>query len=236
MDDLRSMLEAVTELELAAEVEPNKRISLKCTLIEIVSVAKISVSIPLYNGRRYPLEVGQKVRVYFKKEDLGVGSFSGLVVSRQLDGSIPLLFIQMVSLVDKTQRRNYFRLPLITDVILKIPTGVTIEKQVNNGKLVDVEIVNYKQTSVISKDISGGGLRALVGERMEPGQTLKVIVILEKERIEVDGEVVRCQLFDDAMRRYDCGIRFLEVEEKDRSRIIAFIFEKQRNLRKKGLV
>lgn len=236
MDNLRSMLENVTDLELAVEIEPDKRISLKCHLIEILTNAKFSVSIPTYDGRRYPLEIGKKVLVYFKREDLGVCHFAGLIVSRQIEVSMPHLCIQMVSNIDKIQRRDYFRLPLVTDVILKIPIGFTIEKQVNKGKIIDVEIVNYKQLSVITKDISGGGLRTLVGEPLELGQIMRIIIILEKERIEVEGEVVRCRIFDSAVKRYDCGIRFRDVEEKDRSKIIAFVFEKQRNLRKKGLV
>jgi c-di-GMP-binding flagellar brake protein YcgR len=104
------------------------------------------------------------------------------------------------------------------------------------GKLVEVEIPVYRELQVVTRDISGGGLRAMVGERFEPGMQLTVILLIENERIEVKAEVVRCQIFDETVKRYDCGLRFLEVEEKIRSRIIAFIFEKQRNLRKKGLV
>lgn len=236
MDNLRSMLENVTDIELAVEIAPDKRISLKCQLIEILTAAKFAVTLPTYEGRRFPLEIGKKVLVYFKKEDLGVCHFSGLVVSRQIDDELPVLFIQMVSSIDKIQRRDYYRLPLVTDVILKIPTGVVIEKQVDKGKIIDVEVVSYKQLSVITKDISGGGMRTLVGEPLELGQKIRTIIILEKERIEVEGEVVRCRLFDPSVKRYDCGIKFRDVEEKDRSKIIAFVFEKQRNLRKKGLV
>lgn len=236
MNDLRSMLKDVTVLELALETEPDKRISLKCDLVEILNAAKISVTVPAYNGRRYPLDTGKRLVVYFKKEDLGVCHFNGLVVSRQLDGEQPLLFIQMVSPVDKLQRRDYFRMPLVTDVILKIPQGVIHEKQVDMGKVLEVEKVSYRELKVVTKDISGGGLRALVGEQLELGLILKILILLENERIEVEGEIVRCQLFDAAVNRFDCGIRFRDVGEKDRSRIIAFVFEKQRNLRKKGLV
>ncbi len=236
MSDLRSMLKDVTVLELAVEVEPDKRISLKCELIEIVTAAKISVSVPIHNGRRHPLDVGKRLLVYFKKEDYGVCHFFGLVVSRQLDGLPPTLSIQMVSPIDKVQRRDYYRMPLITDVILKIPQGVTIEKQVDNGKIVEVEKTTYKELSVVTKDISGGGLRTLVGEQLELGLIMKIVIILENEQIEVEGEIVRCQIFDAAVKRFDCGIRFRDVGEKERSKIIAFVFEKQRNLRKKGLV
>ncbi len=236
MDNIRAMLADVTDLELAVEIGPNKRINLKCELFEIVTDTKFAVSVPIHNGQRYPLAVGLKMQVYFKKEDLGVCHFSGMVVSRHSTGSPPLLFIQLLSAVDKDQRRNYFRLPLLTDVILKIPAGITIEKQMDRGKIIEVEIVDYKKIPVITKDISGGGLRAIVGERLELGLKLQIIIVLEKDRVEVPAEVVRCQLSDPIVKRYDCGIRFLEMEEKDRSKIVAFVFEKQRNLRKKGLV
>lgn len=236
MESFRSMLENVTDLELTLEVSPDKRISLKSELVEIVTDTKIAVTLPSYQGRRYPLEVGKRLRIYFKKEDVGVCNFYGLVVSRKLEDSTPVLFIQMVSPVDKNQRRDFYRLPLVTDVIFKIQTGVITEKQVNNGKVVEVEIPSYRELAVVTRDISGGGLRAMVGERFEPGAKFQVIIILDNEHITVDAEVVRCQIFDETVKRYDCGVRFLEVEEKDRSKIIAFIFEKQRNLRKKGLV
>lgn len=236
MDNLRSMLENVTDIELALEAGPDKRISLKSELVEIVTDEKIAISIPSYNGRRYPLDVGKHLKVYFKKEDVGVCNFSGLVVARKLEDHTPLLFIQAVSAVEKQQRRDYFRLSVITDVIFKLQSGVVIEKQVNNGKVIDVEIPTYREVAVVTRDISGGGLRAMVGERIEMGSQILVDILLDNERIAVKAEVVRCQLFDDTVKRYDCGLRFLEVEEKDRSRIIAFIFEKQRNLRKKGLV
>lgn len=236
MESFRSMLENVTDLELTFELEPDKRISLKSELVEIVTDTKIAITIPSFNGRRYLLDVGKRLRIYFKKEDVGVCNFYGLVVSRKLDESMPILLIQMVSQVDKNQRRDYYRLPLVTDVIFKTQIGVVKEKQINNGKIEEVEIPSYKELAVVTKDISGGGLRAMVGERFEPGSKLQVIIILDNERIVVNAEVVRCQIFDETVKRYDCGVRFLEVEEKDRSRIIAFIFEKQRNLRKKGLV
>ncbi len=236
MENFRTMLQNVTDLELALEVEPDKRINLSSTLVEVVTETKIAVAIPTYNGRRFHIETGKRVRVIFKKEDVGVCNFTGLVVSHKLEGEIPLIYIQMVSNVDKNQRRDYFRLSIVTDVIFKIQTGVTTEKQVNMGKLVEVEIPVYRELQVVTRDISGGGLRAMVGERFEPGMKLTVILLIENERIEVKAEVVRCQIFDETVKRYDCGLRFLEVEEKIRSRIIAFIFEKQRNLRKKGLV
>lgn len=236
MDDFRVMLNNVTDLELVIETEPQKRVSLKCELIEILTAGKVAVSIPIYNGRRVPLEIGRRVRVFFKKEDVGVCNFNGLVVSRHLEGEMPSLHLQLVSAVDKNQRRDFYRLQLVTDVIFRLQTGVAIEKQVDNGKVIEVEIPSYRDIAVVTRDISGGGLRAMVGEHFNPGQQITVIILLEDERVEVTAEVVRCQLFDSTVMRYDCGLKFLDVDEKDRSRIISFIFEKQRNLRKKGLV
>lgn len=236
MDNLRSMLENVSTLELVTEIEPGKRIGLKCELVEVITENRLVASVPIHNGRRYPLETGTRMLVFFKKEDMGVCHFHGVIISRQMADGEPVMTIQMVSQVGKNQRRDYFRLPLVTDVILRLPTGSTTEKQVNNGRITEVEVISYRELSVITKDISGGGLRTLMNERIEPGQKLRVIIPLERERVEVSAEVVRCQLFDEVLKRYDCGIRFLDVEEKDRSRIIAFIFDKQRNLRKKGLV
>lgn len=236
MDDFRSMLQNIVNLELTFDLEPNKSISMKSELVEILSATKIAIAVPIYNGRRVPLEVGRRLRIFFKREDMGVCNFHGLVVSRQLDNGNPVLLVQMVSNIDKNQRRDYYRLQLVTDVIFRESMGVTLEKQVDNGKIIEVEVPAYKDHAVLTKDISGGGLRAAVGERFTLGQIITVVIPIEKDKIEVSGEIVRCQLFDEQLHRYDCGVKFLDLDEKDRSRIISFIFEKQRGLRKKGLV
>ena len=58
-----------------------------------------------------------------------------------------------------------------------------------------------------------------------------------KERqIEVKGNVVRIEKVDTFDYSYGLGIKFVGLNEKDRDKIIQFIFLKQRLLREKGLI
>ena len=81
-------------------------------------------------------------------------------------------------------------------------------------------------------DISGGGMKILCDKAVKPGQILKIssknfrypVVSLE-----VFGEVARVTpLQDDGEQRYEVGVKFLDLNEECRERIIAYIFQMQR--------
>jgi len=69
------------------------------------------------------------------------------------------------------------------------------------------------------------------------------VCIRLKERIET-GELLECELFlndfnkvsflKNDVYKYEIGVKFEKIEERDRERIIGYIFQEQRRLIKKG--
>lgn len=235
-DNLKTLLDDVEQVDIEIEGKGDIRLLMKSEIHKVVSDSKVVVAMPIYEGRRFPLDIGRRIRIFFMKQDTGVYSFIGLVVNRDIVDRIPRIHIQRVSPIRKTQRRDYYRLPVVMDAKVKIPDGIRKEKRIFKGKIEEVEEIQYKELEIVTKDISGGGLRAIANECIEPGVNVIATLNLNGRVIEVDSEIVRCIVVPDSIIRYDIGLKFNDMDEKIRSRIITFIFEKQRNLRKKGLV
>lgn len=178
------------------------------------------ISVPAYRGQRYPLYRGQKISISYYR-DAGEYQFYGEVI-KETDNNILAYAIRPISELSKIQRRNYYRLP--------IAINVYIEKKQASGR---------GKIECITKDISGGGIRAVCDENIEEGQGVRIELFLDEDDkdfgITIDGVVVR-NIRDRVTNSYELGIMFEKITQANEDKIHAFIFEKQRLLRKKGLI
>ncbi len=86
-----------------------------------------------------------------------------------------------------------------------------------------------------TSDISGGGLRAVSKQQLQVGTNLKVSLDLPGTGVvQGAGVIVREELLPDRVL-YAAGIKFTELAEKDRDKIIKYIFRKQLERRQKGV-
>jgi hypothetical protein len=81
-------------------------------------------------------------------------------------------------------------------------------------------------------DISGAGMKLEVDDRIQSGQIIHAHFILSRFPlvvIDVFGEVVRVVPIDrEGKKRYQLGIRFADISESDREKVIAYVFRRQR--------
>ena len=80
--------------------------------------------------------------------------------------------------------------------------------------------------SQIAKDISQGGIRFSVGERLPNGARLELALTLPEEPppIQAQVEVVWCARFRKE-GRYEVGCRFTQIDPLDRGKVIRHIHE-----------
>jgi len=94
--------------------------------------------------------------------------------------------------------------------------------------VVDKESLNQG----IGSNISGSGMNIITDEPLEPGKIIHTNFVLSKFPlvfIDVFGEVVRVTPVDeDGKISYHLGTKFLDLNPNDRERIIACVFQKQR--------
>lgn len=174
------------------------------------------ISSPIKKGVSYPLFQGQQINIIFYRDEKGIYSFLGEVVQK-LNIKFPIYMIKPLSFREKIQRRFYYRLQVLTKVAIR-------------------RLKEDSWLEGLTKDLSGGGLKLIVNQAFKIGEKVECIIILDKnEEVNVAGEIVR-SVRDIVTNEYEIGIRYVDISEKTRNDIIAFIFKKQRELRQKGLI
>ena len=158
-----------------------------------------------------------KISVYFYR-DSAVYQFYAEVV-KCIETNIIAFMVRPTSKLFRIQRRNFYRLPIVMDVI--------IERNQND------ETHKLKCTT---KDLSGGGIRVVCSEEFKEGENIKIEIPLYKNsKIRVDGKVIRIAK-DTIANYYELGIEFNKISQTDQDKIYSFIFKRQRLLRKRGLM
>lgn len=184
------------------------------------------IAVPISEGILYPLRVGTAMNVYFQSNQ-ELYRFSATVVKRGLKDGIDLLLVEVRSDFEKIQRREFFRFEWSLPIKYRIiPPGSTPEKE--EGP--------FKES--ITRDISGGGLSVALEELIERGETLECQLLFKnKKAVHFTGKVVRSSKYElEGKYKYEIGVVFERIQPVDQEKVIKYIFEEQRKLRKKGLI
>jgi len=184
---------------------------------------EIIITLPVFKGRPVVLNLGQEVKINFFRES-GQFYFIAEVTDRMESDSVRLVKLKQTSPVYRLQRRNFYRLRIRMPVLI-----TTVEENLQQNE------VGY--TKAYTVDISGGGIRILTNCELKPGQRVEcAITLTEKQKLKVDGLVVRSTASLSEGYKYDVGIKFTEILEAERDKIIQFIFEQQRKFRNKDFM
>jgi len=193
------------------------------------------IGAPIYERNVYPLNVGSVVNVYVfqikkrtKETDLYVCKAE--VLERKNIQGIPMLKMKALSSLNRIQRRQFYRYECM------LPVEYREVKEKKSGHQTDVKETPMLKT--LTKDISGGGLCIVLEEKVEKGTILDMIVELEEnEKVSFKGKVIRIdRTLNSDKYKYEAGIVFQTIDEKEREKIIKFIFSEQRKLIEKGLI
>jgi len=98
------------------------------------------------------------------------------------------------------------------------------------------DIVHFNHGAGVN--IGGSGMKMVVDIPVEPGQVIHTNLVLSKFPpifMDVFGEVVRADPLDeDGKTVYQLGIKFLDLDINDREKIIACVFQRQREAIRRG--
>jgi len=138
------------------------------------------------------------------------------ILLKYIQQPIPLWEISLPTVLQRQQVRSFVRLDVILDIRLEVITA---------GNPVII---------TRTKDISAGGLRILLDKPISVGTKLNFFLTLsENDYVEAAGEVVRVILPEEEHDRYEVAIRYSDIKERIRSRIVKYIFKKQIERRRK---
>jgi len=193
------------------------------TRLEEIDSTSLFLAFPVKMGQLVPLTKGHTVSVSFSSGGARY-SFSADVLETTTS-PIPMVVVSKPTQLNRVQRRNFVRFDTILPLKFSLIDG--------EGSAEKPEVF---QAGTL--DISGGGVGFNTALPLQMGIRLQLELGLPgQEPIEAIGTVVR--VVDESgpvKKRYQIGVNFLVIEEKDRDRIIRHIFTKQRELRNKGLL
>lgn len=212
MEDIR--LNQLVEIEYSEGDE----IEYLASRVEEIEGDYLHLAVPIRRGQLVPMHIGQKIKVYFAKEDNSY-AFTTTVVARKRE-PVPVFIVNKPEKIVKIQRRAYVRIPASIPINYRlVPQGQSFE-------------------SGMTVDIGGGGALFLSKSKLEPGQMLEVEICLpERPKVVCQAEVKRVIPPEiGGVNSYKVAVEFRDITENQRDQIFNFIFEKQREWIKKGLL
>lgn len=185
--------------------------------IEGIADNRLYLAMPMKKGVPVFLLPGTKFRGRFIAHESAWQFFSTYLDKRIMP--VPIWITSLPDELEKVQLRAHVRIHTVLNAKISVIT--------DNGEL--------PPETVSTKDISGGGMQIVSPAPVNYGAKLRVALDLpEYGGIKAIGEVVRVDRLNDA-GVYWIALRFTEIAEKDREKIIKFVFRLQIERRQKGL-
>ncbi|MGN0155211.1 MAG: flagellar brake protein [Lachnospiraceae bacterium] len=195
------------------------------------------VAMPIQEGKVIPLSVGEEFMVTFYTKS-GLLSCQIVISGRYKKGTLFLLEIEQKTVLEKIQRREYFRLSCRIPVEYRI-IGNEERKYVEEGNAYNTDGLEIEWKNGIMLDLSGGGMRFVSAFREEKGALVQVrfdITLMdEAEVVYAYAFLLRSEQNPNNTAIYDQRIEFFRMDQGLRERIIRFIFETQRKNRSKDM-
>lgn len=191
------------------------------TRVEDVADETIVVQRPTHNYQPVRMPKGSRIELLLSmvEPSTAAGKYRAeTVVVDEIFQSVPLLRLAVPEQWERSQLRKFFRVP------------TTISAEVRTLQTGDDWV------SARTRDLSGGGCRLAVPAPLERGQTLEINLTLPSGPLQLKGTVTRIE--GEKGRRGEhtvVGIKFIDIEEKQREQLIRYGFERQIELRKKGI-
>jgi c-di-GMP-binding flagellar brake protein YcgR len=216
-------------------------------LMDFLDTDVISITTPFANGRTIPLEVGEYYNLCFYT-DKGLYQCRGVALNNHREDKSIMSVMRITSSLEKYQRRQYFRLECIQDIVYRI---ITEEEEQLEQKLImnafgDSEVLSELRTRLMElnrdwirgsmTDLSGGGAKFTsdrqhnVGEKIQ--MKLKLTAFEEKKEIMVDAAIIYSGDIINRRDIFEHRVEFTNISRKDREELIRYIFEQERKRRK----
>ena len=202
---------------------------------------------PSSGGKIINVSLGTRARIRTREEG-GLYVIPAEVVDTNKEG-VPFLAFEVAEKIIRVQERKHFRLELGQKTEFRVVANtrtqfkrITGIEKIARGKE-KVTIENDRGLSELDtlgtiEDISAGGMRFSTKKAIKAGQIIEISFdFMETSFRSLFGEVVRViKKADENIEKYELGVRFITISERDQDQLIGWLFEKQCEWREKGLL
>lgn len=196
------------------------------TYVDGVDNRAITLAHPTINGGLIPLGAGHAVRLEYTQTGCKVAYNSRVVAVGEQEGiAIVKVAVPDRSEVERQQLRDFVRQDASLALSFKV---LSAPDSAENPR---PDVVHTSRT----KDISGSGAQILCPEAYPPRTQLQIKLDVTGTVLNLVGEVIR-PVTQVKEKEWWVALRFVGMPERDRDVIIRYIFNLQRDLRRKGLL
>jgi len=185
--------------------------------IEELTTQNMIIAMPMSKGQPIFLTTGSK----FTGRLIDNGSvyqFTSTFIDKRLQ-PLPVWIVSQPYDIKKIQQRAFVRI----DVMLQAEMQIISDSE------------DTYPIQVVTKDISGGGVRLVCKKTVKLGTKLQLTInIPDSGYISAISEVVRVEQPKSDLPVFWVGTKFVDIKENSRSKIIKYIFKKQLEQRQKG--
>lgn len=216
------LLKVGDKIELLRIDSLQNKISYPSQVLDILDDDILEIRGPLHKNDFVFVSRKEKIRIIFVVKDKGKYQFDAEILNINYEG-VYSLKIRRISEITKHQLRKYFRF----DISIPVKKYFTIIED-NEEKILE--------ENCRTKDISGGGMKLYTNYQHNVGDIITCEFEVDKHLITTKAKVVRVEEVDTFEFDFALGVEFKDIEERNRDRIIKFIFTKQRELIEKGMI
>ncbi len=220
-----SIFKVNQRLEIWFMDKPDERYG---TRIEEINSDSFVIAMPMCKG--YPVMFPRNSNFSGKPIIEGlVYQFTCTLLGKRIH-PLPIWIISLPFDIQKVQLRSFVRVAATLAIQLKI---ILPEAKKPNSAVAVNEPPVY---SLLTRDISGGGVQVISKQLLKANAKVEIVLdIPANETMRVTVEIVRTQQPQPDIPVYWVSIKFTDIQEKDRSKIIKYIFKKQLEQRQKGV-
>jgi c-di-GMP-binding flagellar brake protein YcgR len=215
-DNLKSLLTVNDNLQIRFP-EENKDQSTYYSRINDISEGKLVIAWPTGHGIRLITYADQMLDFYFIRDGTPY-SFSGLVDETSLE-PLPQITVIISSAISPVQRRQNFRIKCLLPV--EIIGNIKENARDEAATPLDIKTTSY--------DLSASGISIRHAKRIPEESLLTIKISLPDDGpvINIPGSVIYSEYLSENKVLYRTGIRYLAISEKERARIVRFVYRKQ---------
>jgi c-di-GMP-binding flagellar brake protein YcgR len=225
-----SEIQVGTKLELETDAADNGRHVYASRFEWYENDDTAVIAAPIYECRVVPLEIGTSADIYFLSREgrlTNLYRFRAVVRDRGREGDLHFLLIEKQGGIVKIQRRSYFRLDVLMEVQYRPAPSAGEEQE-----------ADIPCRSTLATDLSGGGISLILEEKLERGSIVECRLFAgQPGEVCLRGRTARCdRMLRDSRYKYIAGIEFTDICDRDREKVIRYIFNEQRRLINKGMI
>ena len=199
---------------------------------------------PVDNGRVVLFQLGMQFDFIVYTQNKTILKSAAIVRQRYRKGNMYFLAIELTNNLEKIQRRQFFRLPCTIDMsFYEVRYDDKAESESEFCKsMYKNHAINSKNMQIVKSvilDISGGGIRFSLRIPLEEGAYFMAQFSLALEegtqQFNIVCKVISCTPALDHTDRYFARSKFIFDRMTEREKIVRFVFEEERRIRRREM-